>query len=166
MLQPVRDRDSSPTFMTLMAALLPAKDGKGLGRGSTLTLIFVSIQSTKGRVGFPTLMYSGLVHLQCPHPESALLASQVRCRACFPRPGICAWLLVISYCSCCRATGLDMAPGDSTGEDPNLDPGGITSYSLQAVPHDSQVSSSVPFIVTTSFCFSFTSISPPLTCFS
>lgn len=48
-----------------------------------------------------------------------------------------------------------MSPSGNTSQDPTLVPGGICSYSHQAVPH----SSFLPvFIVPRSFCFSFSSI--------
>ena len=51
-----------------------------------------------------------------------------------PRPGPYAWPLVeTDPCCCCSAMNPDVALGDSTGQDPTLVPGGITSYSHQAV---------------------------------
>jgi hypothetical protein len=49
-----------------------------------------------------------------------------------PRPGMSAWLLVVTDPCCCRTTDPGIAPGGSTGQDPTMVPDSITSYSHQA----------------------------------
>jgi hypothetical protein len=63
----------------------------------------------------------------------------------------------------CRAN-LDTVPGGSTGQDPIVVPGGITSYSHQAVPHKPQVSSSSSLHCAHILRCSFSFISLPLSC--
>lgn len=54
----------------------------------------------------------------------------------------------------------------STGQNPVMVPGRIASDSHQAIPNNLQSPSLPLFIVPSSFCFSFSSISPSLTCSS
>lgn len=54
MLQPVRGIASSPMFMTLGPALLLAVGGEGQGReGGYLSLVWATVQQTRGRAGCP-----------------------------------------------------------------------------------------------------------------
>jgi hypothetical protein len=55
------------------------------------------------------------------------------------RLGTCVWPLVVTDPCWCRAMGLDVAPSSSTGQDPTMVPGAMTSYSHQAVPHYPQI---------------------------
>lgn len=71
------------------------------------------------------------------------------------RPKTSAWPLVVTDPCCNRATEPDIAPCDSTGQDPTTVLGAITSYSHQSVPHYSCISSLPFFVVPTSSCFSF-----------
>lgn len=70
------------------------------------------------------------------------------------------WQYPFSFPSCCRAREPDM----TTGQDLTVALGDITGYSHPAAPHYPVI---LPlFVEHTSFCFSFSYISLPLTCFS
>jgi hypothetical protein len=72
-----------------------------------------------------------------------------------PRPGTSAWCLVVTDPSCCKATGPDVAPSGITGYDPTTVPGGIISYSHQAIPHCPWASSSASLLCAHILSFSF-----------
>lgn len=59
-LQPMMDRESSPTFMTQGPVLLPAIDGEGQGKGGELLSIIHAIALwTKGKADSPALSPQG-----------------------------------------------------------------------------------------------------------
>jgi hypothetical protein len=73
-----------------------------------------------------------------------------------------SWPLVETGHYCGRTIYPDLATSDSTGQDPTMVPSGIASYSHESVLHYPPVPCSASPFVSTSFRFSFSSISPQL----
>ena len=74
-----------------------------------------------------------------------------------PRPGMSAWLLVVTDPCCCRTTDPGIAPGGSTGQDPTMVPDGTSPVTHIRLFPDTLKSPVQPlFIVPTPFfLFSF-----------
>jgi hypothetical protein len=163
--QQTRGRDQLSYVQVLIASPLPpASLGLYLATQARCRAYFSKCSSW-----WPVLMPLGSACPGCPGERWSQFWTAFRNHHVLrwqPRPGRSPWSLVVTDPYCCRTMDPDVAPVAAQARTPPWSQvaSPATHIRLFLNTLDSPV---LPlFIVLTSFCFSFSSISPPLTCSS